>query len=501
MSPRNLALAGLVVLLGASAIAFGSVEDWAVEWLRFGLLLIVAALVASGTDRRSLGGATAALLGPVIAVVALGLVQSVPVPSSAIRLLSPQWARLRGHAVPGGGAEALPEFLVAKAIAQGSLLEPGASIPHAAAVPVPVDGGRALSVAPLATRRALSCWITAALGLACAAVLARGPVELYTLLWALAGWSGALGAIAVVTRISGTTDLMGLRKVPTDAEVLGPFVNPNHFAAFVNIGVLVAFGLLFALLSASDGRVTRASVRRAIMDREWALPRLVVLGGCLALGLVGLVLSKSRAGSIAFAVGFLSLSVGRRLKGRFAVVVVAAVSIGLAVGIVSWAGGQAARGSATPFAVTSADPSMAMRWEIWGRALRIVEDFPIVGSGLGTFKYVYAGYDRPGEWMSAGQAHNDYLQLMTETGALGAIVIAWAVFAFLWRVALPLARATTPFRWTTAGCLSAVLATLVHTVFDFSLQIPAVALEFAVTVGLLTAIATGVSESQPESTT
>ena len=103
--------------------------------------------------------------------------------------------------------------------------------------------------------------------------------------------------------------------------------------------------------------------------------------------------------------------------------------------------------------------------------------------------------------MSAGQAHNDYLQLMTETGALGAIVIAWAVFAFLWRVALPLARATTPFRWTTAGCLSAVLATLVHTVFDFSLQIPAVALEFAVTVGLLTAIATGVSESQPESTT
>jgi len=100
--------------------------------------------------------------------------------------------------------------------------------------------------------------------------------------------------------------------------------------------------------------------------------------------------------------------------------------------------------------------------------------------------------------MSAGKAHNDYLQLMAETGLLGAIVLGWAVFAFLRRVALPLARAT-PFRWTTVGCLSAVLATLIHTVFDFSLQIPAVALEFAVTVGLLTAIATGVSERPPES--
>jgi hypothetical protein len=43
-----------------------------------------------------------------------------------------------------------------------------------------------------------------------------------------------------------------------------------------------------------------------------------------------------------------------------------------------------------------------------------------------------------------------------------------------------------------------VVAILVHTVFDFSLQIPAVALEFGVTVGLLTAIASDATAGVPE---
>ena len=500
MSFRKLALVALIVLVGASALAFGSVEDWAADWQRFGLLLIAAALVASGASRRSLGGATGALLAPVLVIVALGLIQTVPLPSSAIRVLSPQWAHLRGLAVAPGGAEDLPGFLMSKAIAQGTSIQPGAATPRAAAVPAPVDGGRALSVAPLATRVALLSWATAALGLACAAVLARQASDLYTLLWALAGWSGMMGAIAVVTRVSGTTCLLGLRRAPDGADVLGPFVNPNHFAAFVEVGVLVAFGLLFAILASSDGRVTGASIRRALLDRQWALPRVLLLGGCVVLGLVGLVLSKSRAGSIAFGIGFLGLVAARRLKGRFAVLVVAAVCIGIAVGVVSWAGGRGGAGVATPFAATSVDPSMSMRWDIWGRTLQIVKDFPLVGSGLGTFKYVYAGYDRPGEWMSAIDAHNDYLQLMAEAGLLGALALAWAVFAFLRTVVFPLARPTTPFRWTTAGCLSAVMAILIHAVFEFGLQIPAVALEFSVVVGLLTAVAAQASEDVSKST-
>jgi O-antigen ligase len=228
------------------------------------------------------------------------------------------------------------------------------------------------------------------------------------------------------------------------------------------------------------------------------MPRLIVLGGCAILGLAGLVLSRSRAGSLAFAVGFLSLLVLRRLKGRFAVVVILAVCVGLAVGIVSWSGGRGGAGLSTPFAASSVDPSLAMRWDMWGRTLQIAKDFPIVGSGLGTFRYVYTRYERPGEWMSTDQAHNDYLQLVAEAGIVGALVLAWAVAAFLGRVVVPISRATTPFRWTTAGCLSAVVAILVHTVFDFSLQIPAIALEFAVTVGLLAAIATEARARAPE---
>ncbi len=499
MSLRWGALVLLVVLIGASALAFGSVEDWAGECLRLGVLLVAAALLASGVGRRSLGRPTHALLGAVVVVVAVGSIQSIPVPSFVIRALSPRWAHLRDQVVSGNGSEALPRFLAAEAIAHGASIQPGESLPRVAPATAPVQGGRSLSVAPQATRRAILAWITAGLGLACAAALARRPGDLYVLLWALASWSGALGVIAILTRISGTTKLLGFRQAPDGVEFLGPFVDPNHFAGFVEIGLLVAFGLVLALVSEADGRVTRASVRKCVLDREWALPRLVVLGGCAVAGLIGLVLSSSRAGWVAFAIGFLALLAARRLKHGFALIVVAVVSVGLAVGIVSWVGGSDGRLGGTPFAVTSADPSFAMRWDMWGRTLKIIGDFPAVGTGLGTFRYAYAVYDRPGEWLRTDQAHNDYLQLIAETGVTGAMALAWAVIVLVRRVLLPIARNATRFRWTTAACSSAVLATLIHTVFDFGLQIPAVAFEFAVTLGILTAIATGVSEPAPES--
>jgi putative inorganic carbon (hco3(-)) transporter len=497
VSFRTVALALLIALIGGAALAFGSVEDWSESWLRVGLLLTAAALVASGAKPRSLRGATGALLAPIVALVAFGLFQSMPVPDAAVAVLSPHWSRLRAEVVPQGDADALLRSLQARAVAKGASIQPGAEAPVASAIVPAAHGVRALSVAPGSTRRSVLGWITAVLGLACAAVLARRSADLYALLWALAAWSGVLGAIAVVTQVSGTTSLMGLRPAPPDTRVLGPFVNRDHFATFVEIGILVGFGLLFALLSDADGHVTRASIRTALFDRQWALPRVLALSGCLFLGLVGLVLTRSRAGTLAFGIGFLSLLALRRLKGRIVVLVIAIVLVGLAVGLVSWAGGHDDTHATGLSSSALSDSSFALRWQIWGRTLRVIRDYPWVGSGLGSFRYVYAGYDRPGEWMATEQAHNDYLELIAGAGLVGALLLAWAVIAFLGRVVLPIAKAA-PLRWTTAGCLSAVLAILIHSVFDFGLQIPAVALEFAVTLGLLTAIASGIADRDPE---
>ncbi|HEX4823349.1 MAG TPA: O-antigen ligase family protein [Candidatus Polarisedimenticolaceae bacterium] len=498
MSLRGFATGLLVALVGLGALAFGSVEGWASAALRLGLIVVAIALVL---DRRPSGppAAARALLLPLAALCVLALLQTVPIPDAVARLASPRWASLRPTLVPSGGPSGLPALLEERAKAGGATAAPGAA-PLTAPVPAGVGSGEhALSVASTTTRRAVLAWITAGLALACAATLAIHPVERYRLLWGLALWTGALGAIALFARLSGTTRLLWIREAPLDAEVLGPFVNPNHFAAFVEIGTLVALGLLLALLGGPEGTVSRSSIRKAVVDRSWAFPRLLVLGGCAVLGAIGLVLSGSRAGILAFAVGLAALLAARRLKGWLVVGIVLAVCLGLAVGVASWAGGEGRALKPSPYKSGSLDPSFAMRWDIWGRTLTIIRDFPVTGSGLGTFGYVYAIYDRPGEWLETDQAHNDYLQIVAETGLAGAVLLLWALVVLTRRVLRPAVRHRSGFRWTSAACVSAVFAIALHAIFEFGLQIPAVAVEFAVTLGILTAVASdGGADAGPE---
>jgi O-antigen ligase len=145
-----------------------------------------------------------------------------------------------------------------------------------------------------------------------------------------------------------------------------------------------------------------------------------------------------------------------------------------------------------PFVLTSTDPSGAMRLEAWGNTLRIFMDYPATGTGLGTFQWIYPSYQRMGEWMNWGHAHNDYIQLLSEAGSIGAILLVWAFAVYLRRFLNPaLSRRKGEPRWTSVAVAAAVFAMLVHSIFDFNLQIPANAGLFAIILGVLAGAAHG----------
>jgi O-antigen ligase len=118
-------------------------------------------------------------------------------------------------------------------------------------------------------------------------------------------------------------------------------------------------------------------------------------------------------------------------------------------------------------------------------SLRMFSKRPVWGWGLGTFPTVYPSYRSFYTNLFVNEAHNDYAQLLVETGLLGFGLMLWFLVR-LYRYGLPTSRRW-EFQWDGAVSLAALLGCtgiLLHSFVDFNLQIPANAALFYVLCGL-----------------
>jgi O-antigen ligase len=124
-----------------------------------------------------------------------------------------------------------------------------------------------------------------------------------------------------------------------------------------------------------------------------------------------------------------------------------------------------------------------VRLVLWGAAARMIENSPWLGLGLGTFENTYPLYANAVLPYVMDKAHNDYLELAAGWGLPAAA--AWCL-ALLWLNLLCIRgifvrRRNRHYAILAVGASALVAA---HSLFDFSLQIPAVALLYAVILGL-----------------
>jgi O-antigen ligase len=106
---------------------------------------------------------------------------------------------------------------------------------------------------------------------------------------------------------------------------------------------------------------------------------------------------------------------------------------------------------------------------------------PILGWGLGTFETIYPQFRSFYTNLLVDKAHNDYLQLVAETGLVGFAIMIWFLVS-TFRRAVPKIR-NWPSDVNGAVALAAVIGIagiLVHSLVDFNLEIPANALLFYV---------------------
>lgn len=253
-------------------------------------------------------------------------------------------------------------------------------------------------------------------------------------------------------------------RTPSDGGwIYGPYVNHNHYAGLMEM--LLPIPLVIALSHFVDKRRrTLAAVAAAIMAST-------------------IFLSGSRGGMLAFAVqmAVLTAFLVKRKKGRTVALALGAFLI-VVVGLVVWiGGGELANRMASIQSEARTEVAGGTRTQIVRDGLRMFVAYPLLGSGLGNFPEVYPQYRSFFTNLYVNQAHNDYLQLLVEMGALGFAVMIWFVLVVYSRAAKKLGN--WPDDINGALALSAVLGCtgiLVHSFVDFNLQIPANAALFYV---------------------
>jgi len=157
-----------------------------------------------------------------------------------------------------------------------------------------------------------------------------------------------------------------------------------------------------------------------------------------------------------------------RRERRFSKTII--LIFGLAVLWAAWIGLDAV--ISRFFAVSE---SFEERWMIWINTFQIFKDFPLIGSGLGTFVHIFPMYRSFHIRGLVTHAENDFLQLISEAGLIG-IGLLLFVFAFLFFRAVLTIRSLhsrDSKKYIGIGGMVGMLALMFHSLVERNIQIPA----------------------------
>ncbi len=124
--------------------------------------------------------------------------------------------------------------------------------------------------------------------------------------------------------------------------------------------------------------------------------------------------------------------------------------------------------------------SGADRLHMWKDVLNMIKDNLLTGTGIGTFSYAYPSYQTLEGWI-IDHAHNEYLEIISETGLIGGGLLFLCIAILFGHVIRhSKSQPNSNLVGIGIGALSACFSLLVHEFFDFNFYIPSNALLFTV---------------------
>ncbi|MGA6925622.1 MAG: O-antigen ligase family protein [Desulfosarcina sp.] len=435
-------------IIGTIPILFAAVQPWIWSW--YGGLMIVAYTLSLWTVADPIVSIRFTLPGTLVALFFVwSLFLCLPAPYALISFLSPERANL---------------------LSQASTLTGGAPVWE------PVG---------YAFRPSLAWWVfllALALFYRVMRRLCADRATLKRLVFVMIG----IGLLeAAYGLIQSLVPSLGVLWVDYILEYVGTargtFINRNSFAAF--IGMIWPMALAVTLAMTDRARSLRDALGSDHLNRQ----AIMALG--LIVLLLALIFTRSRGGILSGLAGFLAFSILVRpgmknrtrqtrwlLGGIAALLLVYTAAIGVEPILVRF--------------LKIADDS-GSRVDIWRDSWQLVKDHP-PGIGLRNYEDVFQVYNRSlATDKTVVHAHNDYLQVLAETGWIGFSSIVGAFFIFLVSAFRRIRRLDfhrDPLRpYLAVGAFSGLVSISVHSLFDFNLQIPANCVYFVVLLAILSA--------------
>jgi O-antigen ligase len=130
-------------------------------------------------------------------------------------------------------------------------------------------------------------------------------------------------------------------------------------------------------------------------------------------------------------------------------------------------------------------PNLQTRMRVWSCTTDVIAEYPLIGTGPGTYALSFIKYQPAGLTTQFTMAHNDYLHFVSEAGLPLIAIIAWMIIALYRKGFQKLKNPSRLVRGTTLGAMSGITAILVHSFVDFNLHIPSNALLFTVLAALV----------------
>ncbi len=304
--------------------------------------------------------------------------------------------------------------------------------------------------------------------------------------------------LAVAGAIQAAIGILGLRMdlgrysaFVSGGRAAGTFSSGNSFGGFIVLALLATLGLSTASLPAVFAHINkrRSRMLHASSRGDYCIFTGLALAIAPVLLILALLLSGSRgagvAGAATTAAAFAWIYASQRAKGNsrrrllalFICLILAVAALGIGGTYV-----VAERRFAT---LGDAAEASLPRTSIWRGTLKMIADHPL-GIGAGSFPARFPMYQPPGFNLArVRHAHNDYLELISELGIPGAILLFSLLAVLLVRSGRYLLhRHHGEAIWLRRCAFLGVIAGLIHATVDFNLSSrPGVSFLFAALLG------------------
>lgn len=437
----------LILALLLAPLLFGTVETWSIGIMEISILLTFFLWLREGSGNSGYSNfikvIDVPLLRPLIFILFLGMIHLLPLPLPIIKIISPSVYEVYNSKILGGIS-----LYTLSLYPHGTLLE-------------------------------VIRFLTSVLAFFLTFQLFSKEKELLGLIKAMMVIGVLIALIGLFQMIFYNGKLLWFRELRQGGTPFGPYVNRNHFAGLMEMLIPLSIGMLLRFSPPLSFKKGLRYGLSEFMRHERANISILSITSVVIM-ITALFVSLSRGGIIGLSLsmllfGIMLLMRNSTKKKGLLIVLISSITI-LTVGWFGW------EKIIERFeSLKKPDPSAETRFHNWQDSLGIILDFPLLGTGLGTYEQVYPRYKTIPSQEIWEHAHNDIIEGAVEMGVIGMVIAFYIIFRFYRLMFSALRkRRFLEARLLGIGAMTGVTGILIHSITDFNLHIGANALYFAV---------------------